>query len=63
MSRNAITHLVTKNAGGSATEAKLQAAREGGIHVLMIARPVKPEVPVFAAIGNLMVAVEGVLSP
>lgn len=63
MAENGITHLVTKNAGGSATEAKLQAARELRIPVVMIARPVKPEVPVFAAIGNLMVVVEGVLSP
>lgn len=63
MMENAITHLVTKNAGGSATEAKLEAARECGIPVLMIARPVKPEVPNFGSLGNLMVVVEGVLSP
>lgn len=63
MRENAITHLVTKNAGGSATEAKLQAARELRIQILMIARPEKPEAPCFAAIGKLMVAVEGVLSP
>jgi len=63
MSENAISHLVTKNAGGSATEAKLEAAREGRIPVLMIARPVKPEVPNFGSLGNLMVVVEGVLSP
>lgn len=63
MTRNAITHLVTKNAGGRATEAKLEAARKQRIPVLMIARPVKPEVPSFAAIGNLVVAVEGLLSP
>ena len=63
MGENGITHLVTKNAGGSLTEAKLQAARERGIPVIMIARPTKPEVPSFAAIGNLMVVVEGVLSP
>lgn len=63
LAENAITHLVTKNAGGSATEAKLQAARDMGIPVIMVARPAKPDVPCFAAIGNLMVAVEGVLSP
>lgn len=63
MDGNAITHLVTKNAGGSATEAKLAAARTGRIPVLMIARPDKPEVPCFAAIGNLMMALDGLLSP
>ena len=34
-----ITHLVTKNAGGEATAAKLVAARETGAVVVMIARP------------------------
>lgn len=63
MTRNAISHLVAKNGGGGATEAKLQAARELGIPVLMIARPDKPEVPCFAAIGKLMVVVDEVLSP
>lgn len=63
MTENAISHLVTKNAGGSATEAKLEAARNCGIPVVMISRPVKPEVPNFGSLGNLMVVVEGVLSP
>ncbi|MEM0906948.1 MAG: cobalt-precorrin-6A reductase [Pseudomonadota bacterium] len=35
----AITVLVTKNAGGTATRAKLAAARELGVNVIMIARP------------------------
>lgn len=63
MSANGITYLVTKNAGGNATEAKLEAARERGIEVVMIQRPAKPDVPVFASIDNLVVAVDGVLSP
>jgi precorrin-6A/cobalt-precorrin-6A reductase len=63
MAENAITHLVTKNAGGSATEAKLQAARERSIPVVMIARPDKPEVPRVTALSNLIAVVEGVLSP
>lgn len=60
---NAITHLVTKNAGGSATEAKLQAARDLRIPVLMIARPAKPEARRIAAMDNLLTVVEGVLYP
>lgn len=42
---HAITHLVTKNSGGEETEAKLVAARKKGIPVIMIARPLKPQVP------------------
>ncbi len=39
---HAIDLLVTKNAGGDATRAKLDAARDLGIEVLMIARPELP---------------------
>ncbi|PZF76796.1 cobalt-precorrin-6A reductase [Aestuariivirga litoralis] len=63
ISDNAITHLVTKNAGGRATEAKLHAARELRIPVVMIARPVKPDAPCVAAMDNLLAVVEGVLCP
>jgi precorrin-6A/cobalt-precorrin-6A reductase len=34
------THLVTKNSGGDATWAKVAVARERGLHVIMVARPV-----------------------
>jgi precorrin-6A/cobalt-precorrin-6A reductase len=44
MSEHRIDAVVTKNAGGSATEAKLAAARELGIPVVMIARPAQPAV-------------------
>jgi precorrin-6A/cobalt-precorrin-6A reductase len=37
-----ITHLVTKNSGGTATAAKLEAARRLGVTVLMVARPALP---------------------
>jgi precorrin-6A/cobalt-precorrin-6A reductase len=39
--REDITHVVTKNSGGAATYAKIQAARDLGIEVVMIARPAK----------------------
>jgi precorrin-6A/cobalt-precorrin-6A reductase len=39
---NRITHVVSKNAGGEETRAKLIAARETKIPVVMIARPAKP---------------------
>ena len=38
--REAITHLVTKNSGGAQTEAKLWAAQQTGTEVIMVARPV-----------------------
>jgi precorrin-6A/cobalt-precorrin-6A reductase len=37
-----ISHLVTKNAGGDRTRAKLDAARQLGIPVVMVRRPFKP---------------------
>lgn len=43
MRAQSITHLVTKNAGGAETEAKLFAARQLAIPVIMITRPAKPE--------------------
>jgi len=40
MRQNKIDTLVTKNAGGKAVAAKLQAARELGIEIIMIERPI-----------------------
>lgn len=37
--RHGITHLVSKNSGGAQTAAKLEAAQEMGVKVIMIARP------------------------
>ncbi len=43
------THLVTKNAGGKLTVAKLVAARALRIPVVMIARPLKPQSQTFGS--------------
>ncbi|MGJ8527531.1 cobalt-precorrin-6A reductase [Maritalea sp.] len=43
MRTHEITHLVTKNAGGDQTAAKLEAARMVGASVIMIERPALPE--------------------
>jgi precorrin-6A/cobalt-precorrin-6A reductase len=51
-----ITHLVTKNAGGKLTVAKLMAARALRIPVVMIARPPKPLAPVFGSAPALVAA-------
>jgi precorrin-6A/cobalt-precorrin-6A reductase len=48
-----ITHLVSKNAGGRETVAKLEAARNLGISVIMIARPSKPEVETFTSVDAI----------
>ena len=51
-----ITHLVTKNAGGAQTAAKLLAARGLGLPVIMIARPLKPLAQSFATAATLVAA-------
>ncbi|MFT3986576.1 cobalt-precorrin-6A reductase [Aestuariivirga sp.] len=48
MRQHRITHLVSKNSGGSATQAKITAARALRLPVIMVARPAKPGVPTFA---------------
>jgi precorrin-6A/cobalt-precorrin-6A reductase len=50
-----ITHLVTKNSGGSATAAKLEAARRLGVAVLMVARPALPPA---TEVANLDAAID-----
>ncbi len=54
-----IDHLVCKNSGGGATDAKLQAARELGITIVMQRRPARPDVPRVASVAD---AVEWVRS-
>lgn len=51
-----ITHLVTKNAGGKLTVAKLVAARAQRIPVVMIERPQKPSAPAFGSAPALVAA-------
>ena len=50
--------LVTKNSGGEMTRAKLQAAADAGIDVIMVERPVDPEG--LAAVGTVGAASEWV---
>ena len=58
-----ISHVVTKNSGGDDTRAKLVAARERNIPVVMVARPVKPEGPAFSTVEALIPALRRMLSP
>jgi precorrin-6A/cobalt-precorrin-6A reductase len=46
--------LVTKNSGGAATEAKIDAARALGIEVIMVERPARPDVPCFHAVNDIL---------
>ncbi|WP_055474573.1 cobalt-precorrin-6A reductase [Gordonia sp. HS-NH1] len=48
---NDIDLLVTKNSGGSLTSAKLVAAAELGIEVIMVDRPAEPDSPVISDVG------------
>ncbi len=57
-----ITHLVSKNSGGEFTRAKIIAARERNIPVVMVARPDKPT-PSFSSPGDLVAALRQLLSP
>jgi precorrin-6A/cobalt-precorrin-6A reductase len=57
MNAESINCLVCKDAGGDGTRSKLDAAREIGIEVVMVTRPVKPGVPTEAtpeAVSALM---------
>lgn len=58
MQNHAITHLVSKNAGSGSTEAKLAAARQIGLPVVMISRPQKPPCLSFVTVDQLISAVD-----
>ncbi|MEX0970766.1 MAG: cobalt-precorrin-6A reductase [Paracoccaceae bacterium] len=54
MRQHAITHLVCKNAGGNQTAAKLDAADQLGIKVVIITRPVLAPAPEWATPETLL---------
>lgn len=61
MIREAITHLVSKNAGGASTESKLMAARTLGLPVIMIERPQRPDVQGYPREADLVAALRQML--
>ena len=64
MAEHGIDVVVTKDSGGHMTEAKLTAARELGIPVVLVRRPpVPPGVPVVATVEEALAWVEQVSGP
>jgi precorrin-6A/cobalt-precorrin-6A reductase len=62
MREKRIDIVVSKNAGGEATRAKIDAARELNLPVVMIRRPKTPERPVFVTVENALGWIESHLS-
>ena len=54
---HAVTHVVCRNSGGSGARAKLLAARELGLTVIMIRRPPQPAGRVFTSLDELIAAI------
>jgi len=62
LARHRIDTLVTKASGGSATEAKLIAAREMDLPVVMVRRPPPPPGPLVETIAAAVAWVEAILA-
>jgi precorrin-6A/cobalt-precorrin-6A reductase len=58
-----ITHLISKNSGNPASAAKLLAAREAGVRVVMIERPGKPTATVTAEVSTCVRLLRDALLP
>lgn len=58
MQYEGITHLITRNSGGVQTEAKLKAAEQLRLAVVMIARPVLPEAHDVPTVGRAIAALK-----
>ena len=56
MRETEITHLVAKNSGGKASRAKIDAARDLGLPVFMLARPAPPPLPWYSNIDEMIEA-------
>lgn len=60
MQAEAITHLVSKNAGGDQTAAKIEAAAQLGIPVVMVRRPLLPPALVAHSVADVVLMIDGV---
>ncbi|SMQ59393.1 precorrin-6A/cobalt-precorrin-6A reductase [Devosia lucknowensis] len=59
MRRHGITHVVSKNSGGAQTAAKLEAAQNMGVTVIMIGRPVYGPALEVASVDAAIAALNG----
>ena len=60
--QEAITHIVSKNSGGEATYAKMEAARELRIKVVLVDRPVIPRTTVCTRLDEVYLLLEELLA-
>ena len=60
---NRIDTMVCKNSGGTATDAKLEAARELGVAVVILDRPARPPVPMAATVEQAIDWLDQCLGP
>lgn len=58
-----IDAIVAKNSGGGATYGKIAAARKLGIEVILFRRPLLPDVPSGASVGEVLAKVDHWLEP
>jgi precorrin-6A/cobalt-precorrin-6A reductase len=61
MRQHTIGVLVTKDSGGTAAAAKLAAARQLDLPVIMVDRPVQPDVVTVTAVADVMTWIRGLL--
>ncbi len=54
MRRERIDVLVTKNSGGAATQAKISAARQLGVDVVIVERPAAQDIPQFVTAETVL---------
>ncbi|MCE2516956.1 MAG: precorrin-6A/cobalt-precorrin-6A reductase [Alphaproteobacteria bacterium] len=57
LTRYGITHIACKNSGGTASAAKLVAARRLGVPVLMVDRPPPPPAPLFDSADAILAVI------
>jgi precorrin-6A/cobalt-precorrin-6A reductase len=61
--QHGIEVIVAKNSGGSATHAKIAAARALGLTVVMLRRPALPQVPAVESVEDAVAAIDHALAP